>query len=280
MKNYKQLRIAVLISLASGSSSIDSRFVENIENQDEIALLTQQAIRDEAATLEVLQDLAVSHPAIVEQIVEETKDLESEFNNIRAFMRNKNKEIERLLQQNSVAEAEVARLAVELAQAKADFEKALAEHRAQHKHPHKNEQSIKQALAKGLNGVKTLHNRAVNYMKKNMLGGKRIVSPHRGGMSRKQAAQAAVTIPGVQDEVAQNLAAQYGITNEEAHAIINDALADNEDNMMTTQVMPMSEEVVEDEVVVQSMPPTESQKQRAQKAKQKKQRGRQSTTQH
>ena len=112
----------MLMSLAVGSSQ-----VFGIDQDAQAVQLELKAEQDVQATAEVLGDLAQMDPAMAERVIVDEADLEATFNSIRKFVDKKNKEIDSLLQEKVVNEEEVARLAVELADAQAALEKAQSE---------------------------------------------------------------------------------------------------------------------------------------------------------
>ncbi len=244
MKKLTTLQILMLMSLSLGSSNVYSKFVAaSLKDQEEIARHELQSMKDEHATLDVVQDLALTNPEVVEMIVEDLVELEANFNSIKNFVQKKNKEIDKLLQANSVAETEVARLAVELANAQAMLEKTLAQQKAKNKHHHKKEsQIIQDALMKAEQGLKLLNNMVVNGMQKmtKPMSKPRNAKAHKNQMRASsqeyQAAQQARSIPGVEAEVAKRLAETNNISEDEAHDIINNAFAsDSMDDDMNDQ---------------------------------------------
>jgi len=165
MKKLTSLQILLLMSLSLGSSYAFSKHAVSVKNQNEAAKLELQSVRDEAATADVLQDLDAKS---IEQIVESLSNLEAKLSSIKHFVDKKNKEIEVLLQEQSVTEEEIAIKAVELANAQAIFEKTLAQQRTKHKHAKHNkyEQAIRDAFMKAEQGVKLLNEKAMNLAQK------------------------------------------------------------------------------------------------------------------
>jgi hypothetical protein len=252
MKKLTSLQILMLMNLALGSSHMYGEHPSNMDDLNEAIQLELKFAQDE--TIEVLNDLAASQPMVIEHIIQDEADLEATFNSIRAFINKKNKEIEKLLKEKVVAEAEVAKLAVELADAQAMLEKAIAKQRAKHKHNHKYEQAIKDALMKAEQGVKALNKKAVNFFSntgkaiskgakniKKSKASKAVVkaSSQASEAIEYQAANAARYIPGVQNQVAKNLAEKRNISTEEANNIINAAFASDQmnDEAMNDQAM-------------------------------------------
>jgi len=174
MKKLTSLQILMLMTLALGSSSMygkqaqNQTFLQSVQYTNalnEAAQLKLQSVQDEDATIEVLTDLAQSDPMVLERIIKDEADLEATFSSIKRFIDKKNREIEKLSKEKAVDETNIARLAVELADAQALFEKTTALHRSKHKHNHKFEQMIKDALMKAEQGVKSLSNKSVSFFK-------------------------------------------------------------------------------------------------------------------
>jgi len=136
--------------------------VRNHRDQQEAVMLKLQSEEDLVAEEAVLMDLVALEPMIVEQIVIDESNLEATFDSIRSFVNKKNTEIEKLNKDKEVSETEVAKLAVELTDAQAALEKATARQRAKHRHNNRHEQSIKDALMKSEQGLKSLNKKAVN----------------------------------------------------------------------------------------------------------------------
>jgi len=161
MKKITSLQVLMLMSLAVGSMRLHASSV--VENE-------LQAAFDQQAELNVLQDLAQSNPEVIEQIVREEAKAQIKHENlhqIKRFIDQINKEIENLSQQKNVAEIEIARLAVELNDAKIAFEKALAERKATHKAARSNksnrlEQAISDNIMMAGQGLKRLQDHAGN----------------------------------------------------------------------------------------------------------------------
>lgn len=240
MKKLTTLQIIMLMHLAVGSSALFS----------DAGMLELQSTRDQAATLPVLEDLAITSPKSLDQIVADLAHLEEKLSSVKEFIEQKNKEIDNLLEQKSAAEEDIAVLAVELAQAQATFEKVLAEQQVQRKSKNKHQrhkqtiQAIKDGLMKAEQGLKILNNNAMASMRQAARSMNKMVAgkAHRGGVRKpfvkKEDALQASQIPGVQDAVAQRIAEENNISVEQANMIIDNALADDSMN---------------DEVVVQSL---------------------------
>lgn len=230
MKKLTSLQIIMLMGLALGSSSMYSKALQ--KSAKNIASLELQSALDEAATVGVLQDLAIVSPKSLEQIVQDVAHLEGKLSSIKEFVDAKNKEIEQLLEQKSAGEEQVAVLTVELADAQALFEKTLAEQELKNKgngkRAQKHKQPIADAFMKAQQGLKSLNDRALRSIKKsfNSMSGNK--SRKDGKKIKLEQAQAAAEIPGVKDEIAEKLAANNNISVERAKAIIDNTLSDDE----------------------------------------------------
>jgi len=165
MKKLTSLQIMMLMSLALGSSQIYSRESDEMAMQDdnEAVMLELQSAQDEQAKMEVLTDLIELEPKVAERIIEDEADLEATFNSIRTFVNKKNIEIDKLNKEKVVNEVEVARLAVELADAQAVLERTIAKQRAKHKHNYRHEQAIKDLFKKAEQGLKSLSKKSVSF---------------------------------------------------------------------------------------------------------------------
>ncbi len=163
MKKITSLQILMVMGFSlSASSTFCSADDTDMQYLNEAVAFELQSAQTEQARVEVLTDLAELYPQQVERIILNEVDLESNFNSIRNFINKKNKEIEQLLQQKIVSEAEVARLAIELADAQSMLENTVAKHRAKNKRKPKQQQAIKDALMKAEQGVRSLSQRAVS----------------------------------------------------------------------------------------------------------------------
>lgn len=170
MKKLTSLQVLMLMGLALGSTSMygkpnrakKSMNMQEQKDLNEAVMYELQSAENEEARVDVLTDLASLEPLVVERIVENEADLESSFNSIRNFIHKKNEEIEKLNQENSVNELELARLAVELTDAQSMFDNTLAKERAKNKRNPKAEQAIKDALMKAKQGLKTLSKKVGN----------------------------------------------------------------------------------------------------------------------
>ncbi|MDP3787805.1 MAG: hypothetical protein Q8Q60_00635 [Candidatus Chromulinivorax sp.] len=227
MKKLESLQILILMSLSLGSSCLYSKKINNINDQKEAIQFQLTAERGAHRSLEVLQDLAVTNPESVSRIIKFLAKLETTLDSVESLLRVENKEIEKLLGQDSVQQEKAAELAVELAEIQEALTKTLAEERANHRHNFKKEHLIKNALMKAQQGVKRLNDMAANGIRQAQQSLSKIA--HRGGVRKKQAALAAAEIPGVQDAVAENLAERNNIPVEQAHTIIDNALSNDED---------------------------------------------------
>jgi len=179
MKKFTSLQIMLLMSFTLGSSQIYSRESDEMEMEDDNEAIVHelQAAQDEEEKMVVLADLVAFQPKSVERIIKDEADLEATFNSIRTFVNTKNTEIEKLNKEidtlsnekivneaeRTRLEADVARLAVELADAQATFEKTIAKQRAKHKRDHRHEQAIKDLLKKAEQGLKTASKKTANF---------------------------------------------------------------------------------------------------------------------
>jgi hypothetical protein len=154
MKNLTTLHIMMLMGLAVGSIHLHAASDQEFENE---AMRFEQKSEQTATLDEVMQDLVEISPAIEQEIAQEEADLQPDFNKIKKFVSEKNKEIEQLKKRTDANEIEIAKLAVQLADAQAAFEKAISIQRAKHKKNHKLEQSISDALKKAEQGLKNLN---------------------------------------------------------------------------------------------------------------------------
>jgi len=223
MKKLTSLQILLLMSLSLGSSYSFSKHAVSARNQNEAAKLELQSVQDEAATIDVLQDLDAQS---IEQLVESLSNLDAKLSSIKHFVDQKNREINDLLKEKSVAEEAIAIKSIEIANAQAMFEKTLAQQKTKHKHAKqsKYEQEIRNALKTAEKGVKLLAEKSMNFVQQ----AKKSVNKLYKSKTHKAQAQAAREIPGVEDEVASRLAEKHNISEEDAHAIIDNTLSDDE----------------------------------------------------
>jgi len=192
MKKLTSLQIMMLMSLALGSSQIYSRESREMAMQDDneaIQFELEAAPSKEAR--DVLNDLAQMEPMVVERIAKETKDQnhinqiakdeaklakdkakvenpDKTLHKVNNFLMDANKEIENLNKKDVVNELDVARLAAEIANEQAKFERATAQYKAKHKHNHRHEQAIRDSLMKAEQGLKSLNNKSVNQASESM----------------------------------------------------------------------------------------------------------------
>lgn len=179
MKKLTSLQIFTLMSLALGSTSMYAEKPQvkrtkeahikhlNMQQQkdlQEAVSFELKAEEDELAKMDVLTDLAELDPATVERIIENEFDLEETFGSIRKFVERKNEEIDALHQEKTVDQREIARLAVELTDAQATFEKTLAKHRAKNKHNHRVEESLSKLLMQAQRKLKDLSRKGGMFM--------------------------------------------------------------------------------------------------------------------
>jgi len=159
----KKLHITLLTLLGLGSYNLHSQ-------QDDMQEENMQLQNDiQAAEQQVIDDLAATHPEIINQIIDEEDNLEENFAKIKNFVATKNKEIEqleKLADQNEVEQVEIARLALELADAQTVLKATIEKQRAKHRKNHKLEQKIKDALFKAEQGLKNLQNKVISFSQK------------------------------------------------------------------------------------------------------------------
>lgn len=250
MKKITSLQILMIMGLSlSASSTFCSS--DDIDMQEAVAFELQSA-QTEQARLEVLTDLAESYPEQVEHLILNESDLESNFDSIRNFVNKKNKDIEELLQQKVVSEAEVARLAVELADAQSMLENTIAKHRAKNKRKPKKQQAIKDALMKAEQGLRLLSQRAVsglnNFGKAVVKNGKKAnkaVSKKLKKKLKKSKNNAPVEEVMISINQPMNL-------DEMNHDVV---IADYDDELDSADeaIAMMNAQLLDDEVVVQSV---------------------------
>ncbi len=155
MKKLTSLQILMILGLGLSSSSIFC-------SSDIMEMDMDEAVAADQARDEVLADLAELYPAQVERIIADEVDLESTFNSVRNFVNKKNKEIESLSQQAAVSEADIARLAIELADAQAALAETEAKNNVKNKKSLRQGQPIKDALMKAQQNLKRLSDQAVS----------------------------------------------------------------------------------------------------------------------
>jgi|GEM_PF-3197401 len=164
MRKLTSLKILMLMSLAVGSSEVYGRDLSPEEdlmyrNQAVTAELEANDIED--ATDEVMADLAEFHPGVVESIVRNERNLDANYGDIKRFLRDVNEQIDELSEQDSAKDTEIARLAVELADAQAMFEKYVARERSRDKRNDSHEQKIKDLLVSAQKSLKAINQKAM-----------------------------------------------------------------------------------------------------------------------
>jgi len=163
MKKLTSLQVMMLMSLALGSSQMHGGMQKsNMKDDSKAVMLELQVGQDEQAKVDVLTDLVATEPKSAERIILDEANLEANFTSIKNFVHKRNNEIERLNKKDVVAEPEVAIIAVELADAQAALDKTIAKQLAKHKHNHRLEQTVKDALKKAEQGLKSLQRKAMN----------------------------------------------------------------------------------------------------------------------
>ncbi len=158
MKKLTSLQILMLMGLAVGSSHMYGKQPAMTIQDAQAVELTLEAEQNRVATKEVLSDLS---PKTIERIIQDRAKLVPSFNQIDNIIKNINKELEKLSKANSVNEEDIARLAVELADAQADLEEAQAVQNVKHKKAFHGEQAIKDGLMKAEQGLKSLNKKAI-----------------------------------------------------------------------------------------------------------------------
>ena len=165
MKKLTSLKILMLMSLAVGSSNMYGRDLSPeddlvFQNQTVAAELKANDIED--ATDEVMEELAEFHPGIVEKIVRNERNLDANYGDIKRFLGDLNDQIDELAEQDSAKDTEIARLAVELADAQAMFAKYVARERSRDKRNNGHESKIKGLLGSAQKNLKIINQRALN----------------------------------------------------------------------------------------------------------------------
>ena len=144
------------MSLAIGSSQVFGRDLspeEDLAFQKQAVAAELKANDIEDATDEVMADLALRNPKIIEKIVRNERKLDANYGDIKRFLSDLNDQIDELAKQDSAKDTEIARLAVELADAQAMFAKYVARERSRDKRNEGHEKRIKDLL---VNAQKTL----------------------------------------------------------------------------------------------------------------------------
>lgn len=261
MKKLTSLQILMLMSLAIGPSNIYGKFMD--DHVGEAISLELRAADDEDAKLAVLEDLARTAPEAIVNIIRDEKDLEATFGSIRNFIRELNEKIERALEKDSVDPVEVAQWAAQAADAQENANKATARQRLEKKGKHKHEAMVNEAIRKAVRNLSILNKRAalVNeqaqeaiektmHRLKKSKASKAVVKASSDVKRAAQygVAQAARRIPGVQDQVAQNLASKLNVSQDEAHEIINDTF-EQEPMMHHYGILPHMQDDMNDDFI-------------------------------
>ena len=222
MKKLTSLQILMVLGLGLSSSAIFcwSDEAMDIQNMNEAVAAELDSAQTEAARLDVLTGLAELYQMQVDRIIVDESDLESSFNSIRNFINKKNTEIESLLQQNDVSEAEVARLAVELADAKSELENTIAKQRAKHKKSNRQEQSINDAFAKAGQNIKRLWNKNIGRPFNSAFGSSQPTKQQKSKKAAKKAARAEQAMDAEQPMLMDNA--------DEAIAMMDNQMMDDE----------------------------------------------------
>ncbi|MBV8661222.1 MAG: hypothetical protein JO129_03710 [Candidatus Dependentiae bacterium] len=160
MKKLTKLQISILMSVSISSMSIYADEAPSAESLSQAVQAEIQSVEVEKATSDVLADLADTNPEIINEIIKDESYLSGTFSTIRHFVERTNKGIDKLAEKEMISEPEVAKFAIEIADAQADFDKAIARQRARHKENHRYEDLIKKDLEKAELGVKNLYDKA------------------------------------------------------------------------------------------------------------------------
>jgi hypothetical protein len=170
MKKLTRLQILMLMSLAVGSLQIHGKDVRNMDDQDQAVASELLAVLDESITTELLVDLAILKPEIVQEIVKDETNLKPAFGSVRHSINEINEAIDRLSRKEIISELEVAKFAVEIADVQANFEKAIANQGLNHKHNDRHyEQQIKDGVMKAQQGLKNLYDKTQNNLNANAM---------------------------------------------------------------------------------------------------------------
>lgn len=152
MKKFTKLKIFILMSLAIGSINIHAD-----EKSDKEAITNQvDSAQNLNETVDILEELEISNPEVIKQIILDENDLDANFGSVKSFTQKFNSKIEKYLQKPVVSEIEITKLAVELADTQAAFEKASARYNMKYKKEYKGEQAIKDNLMKAAQGLQSL----------------------------------------------------------------------------------------------------------------------------
>ena len=153
------------MSLAVGSSGMYGRDLtpaEDIAYRNQAVAAELEANDIEDATDEVMADLAQRSPGVVEKIIRNERNLDANYGDIKRFLNDLNDQIDELAEQDSAKDTEIARLAVELADAQAMFEKYVARERSRDKRNDGHESRIKGLLGSAQKNLKVINQRALN----------------------------------------------------------------------------------------------------------------------
>jgi len=194
MKKLSILSLAILASsivpLQMESRSI-SKTMQEKANSMQVARAEIDSTKGEADTVEVLEDLAGIDPTVVERIVEEEAEgLENSFHSIHQFVQKKYKEVKKLLMNGVASQIDIARLAVELADAQSTLEKTIARQRAKNKPVHKLEKQISDLLVTAQQALRTLNSRAMEAIRPAVKRARKALQPYTRSRATRSAAHA------------------------------------------------------------------------------------------
>lgn len=152
----KNLQILAIMSVAFAYIQLDAKpsIINQIAEQPATSFV--DAARNIQSTVDILENLEKINPTVIERIILDEKNLEANFSSIKTFVHKKIKELKNLAQEKIIDEADFARLAVELADAQAAFEKACARYKAQYKKAFKGSQAIMDSLMEAEQSLKNL----------------------------------------------------------------------------------------------------------------------------
>lgn len=168
MKKLTKLQVLMLMSLAVGSLQIQGRDARDMEDQDQVVASELLSALDEGMTTELLVDLAILKPEILNEIVKDEANLAPNFGSVRHSINQINEAIDKLSRKETVSELKVAKFAIEIADVQANLEKATAKQALNHRHNDRHyEQQIKDAIMKAEQGLKNLYNKAKNNLNAN-----------------------------------------------------------------------------------------------------------------
>lgn len=157
----KKLQILTLTTLTFGSYCMYGQ-PEHILDVQENRLEQEQAIQ--AAKEEVIHDLAEQEPSMIDKIIQDEDNLQDRFGIVQNFAAQLHKRIEKLSTQQTISQAEIARLAIELADTQAALERTIEKQRTKHRKQHKLEQKIKDSLMKTEQSLKNLQKKATPFI--------------------------------------------------------------------------------------------------------------------